>query len=794
MTYLKTRSARRTILHIGLAVVLTASASTASAQGGGPKFSLPSAIAVEADGSIMVAASGSNRSIIRVDPVTGDRVLLQEKGLCTGPLITVPGGVAAEANGDLVVTDSSGTGSGEIVRIDAVSGDRTIVSGPFTGSGTTLGLFIGDIIVDASGDLLTADGSRVFRVDPATGDRVVVSGGATGAGPPISGVHNVALEASGDIVVTDSQHLRVVRIDPVTGDRTIVSDAGTGTGPAWVSPIAISVVASGDLVVLDRDLGAVVRVDAVTGDRTVVSDAVTGTGPLLGDPRGLAVEASGDLLVVDRSLNAVVRVDPSTGDRTLVSSGTARYGSVAAEASGAPIVIDSELNAVVRVDPSNGDASTLSGAGFGAGPGFGSLRDIAVEASGDVVVADDPFAPNATILRIDPVTGDRVVVSDTVTGAGPAFDDLTTIAVEPSGDLVVGDRIQAALLRVDPVTGDRSIVSGLGVGSGPTATPSRIAVEASGAILVLDADDDALYRVDPVTGDRSVISDEHTGSGTEFTAVRGLAIEATGDIVVVDGFRGVFRVDPVTGDRFIVSGSSRGAGPLLIDERDVSVDAGGDLLVVDLVRETMIRVDPESGDRSLLKQFTPPFGCPSAPTAGCTTGFEKGKLIVVEKSPGREKITASLSKGPAFTQLDVGNPTLLGCTALALCVYDDGGALVADLPVDRAGSECPPGKPCWKAIGGALPTGTGFLYKDKDASAAGLGKIKIKGGDAGKSKITVKAANNANKGQTSMPTGVAAALTGTTSVQVQVFSTNDACFEATLSDISVQQSFLFKAK
>ena len=49
------------------------------------------------------------------------------------------------------------------------------------------------------------------------------------------------------------------------------AEAGVGSGPPFFSPTDLAVEASGALVVVDTWLGAVVRVDPVSGDRTVVS-------------------------------------------------------------------------------------------------------------------------------------------------------------------------------------------------------------------------------------------------------------------------------------------------------------------------------------------------------------------------------------------------------------------------------------------------------------------------------------------------------------------------------------------
>ena len=56
--------------------------------------------------------------------------------------------------------------------------------------------------------------------------------GQLGTGPEFVRTDSIAVEASGDLVVTNRFVNSVFRVDPVTGDRTIFSDTGTGAGPA----------------------------------------------------------------------------------------------------------------------------------------------------------------------------------------------------------------------------------------------------------------------------------------------------------------------------------------------------------------------------------------------------------------------------------------------------------------------------------------------------------------------------------------------------------------------------------
>jgi len=111
----------------------------------------------------------------------------------------------------------------------------------------------------------------VVRIDQVTGDRTLVSGPDVGSGQRLVFPAGIAVQADGGIVMTDGFLRAVVRVDPATGDRTIVSDADTGSGPPFVAPQALAVEADGHLVVIDSLLPAVVRVDPATGDRTIVS-------------------------------------------------------------------------------------------------------------------------------------------------------------------------------------------------------------------------------------------------------------------------------------------------------------------------------------------------------------------------------------------------------------------------------------------------------------------------------------------------------------------------------------------
>lgn len=356
-------------------------------------------------------------------------------------------------------------------------------------------------------------------------DTVTVS---VGSGPIVT-PHSLDVEASGQIVMVDqfgdpccSPGNRgvgaVMRVEPTTGNRSVVSiDTAMGS-PAIYHPRDVALAANGQLVVPVTNyddngdlLGAVLMVDSDSGDRSIVSDDLTGNGPPFILPASIAVESDGQLLVTDPILQVVLRVDPVSGDRSVVTGC---------------------LGARFFLSPPRSCLDDL----IGSGPLFEVINYfvfIALEADGHLLVS----GWDLTVLRVDPVSGDRSIVTgctDTVRssdnepqcigdiiGNGPLPGAIGPIAVEAAGNLVVGIGQGSGLLRVDPVTGDRSIVSDVDTGNGPRVPrfPTDIAVDADGNLLLTGNSVQengqqvfrGIMRVDAVTGDRTLVSGDAPG-------------------------------------------------------------------------------------------------------------------------------------------------------------------------------------------------------------------------------------------------------------------------------------------
>lgn len=482
---------------------------------------------------------------------------------------------------------------------------------------------------------------------------------------------DIAVEASGSLVITDGSLRSILRVDPQTGQRTIVSGQDIGGGPPFGLLTGIVVEADGTFVVAYAagslaNMPAVVRVDPRTGDRSVVAggNRNIGSGPSFLSPSRIALEENGSLILIDNFSKAVMRIVLETGERHFVSNASPvgngilfmSLFDIAVGLDGNLIVLDNERRALIQVDPNNGDRTILSGDSVGVGIDFENPIAVTVGANGSLFVADDGRTTatekgRKNVFRIDRNTGARTIVSGNgpavslLTGDGPEFLVLTAIAALSNNDIIVGDSGRGAILQVEPIRGDRTVISEARFGSGPSlASPWRLALEAEGSLVVIDDVLDAIMRIDPTTGDRTIISDEDgAGRGPPLVNPIAIEVEADGTLVVADeGADALMRINPHNGERFVVSGgeSSRGSGPPLLnptaltiasDGRFLTATLGGEQLDGSIIPPAIVSIEPQSGNRVVLSGGTESRGSGLALRNPLGIALEAdGTIIVVD--------------------------------------------------------------------------------------------------------------------------------------------------------------------
>lgn len=348
----------------------------------------------------------------------------------------------------------------------------------------------GDIYVtdlNAFGPGAFGNSGGVIHVDPTTGARTTVSENSAPAGdfPEFVDPYGLALESDGDIVVIGfwsgpggNIFPAVVRVDPNTGARTKVSK-NVDPGPDYSDPRGIAVEDSGDLLVTDPDTpggsaaGRVLRVDPLAGDTTLLSgNTAPGGGNDLIDPWGVSTDANDQVIVADTNAfgagfvlpGGIIGVDPITGTRTAISENNAPVGAPNFEnPGGLPIQISGDIEvtdfgpslaggtgpgSLISVDPAAGGGRTLisDNSNPSNNPDFEEPLD--VDLGEEILVADaDAFPPANTggVISVTRSTGLRSTLSENGNpSGGPDF-------VDPSGIAVVRTALLGLFVEIEAV-------------------------------------------------------------------------------------------------------------------------------------------------------------------------------------------------------------------------------------------------------------------------------------------------------------------------------------------------------
>lgn len=481
---------------------------------------------------IAVADAGRHEVAVVRD---GTRTLLSGAGRGRGPgfqgllrLLWAPGL-------GLVVLDESRVA---LLLVDPVTGDRSLLDGGAPADR--------DLLVDA---MALPDGhiaelfelrERIELLDPAARDRSVLCELWDTAGPSMVAAEGLSPGPDGEILVGDNWTGRILAVDPATGARTLRLDPWSGEGPVLAAVKDTLPLPSGEIAVSIPYWRTVLAV-APEGRRRVLTGNVPPLGAWRLIPTAVRPTPDGRLLVCDAGGRRLVVVDPATRRIEEVSGPTRGAGpSLEAPVAVAGDFVLDKARGLMQIDPRSGDRRVL--APPEAVPGSPFPCDLAVLGDGTLYLSSQR---ERAIHRWE---AGRFVRLD---GRGPALDLPERLLALPSGGLLVTDGKLPALLRVDPRTGDREVVSGLGRGSGPElGWPVGLASDGD-SVLLSDEDADAIVRVDLATGARTRVTDP-TKAGMRLYRPVSLGV-ASGHILVADpGIADLVEVDPRSGQKSAV--------------------------------------------------------------------------------------------------------------------------------------------------------------------------------------------------------------------------------------------------
>ncbi len=324
-------------------------------------------------------------------------------------------------------------------------------------------------VADAGSSASTA---AIIDAAASTGNRSLVTGNGVGSGAALNTPTLVAVAPNGTVyyyeTLASGTTNCIISVNPTTGARAVISGGGTGSGPAFAALSGLAWdYATSALIVSDSGSSSsnsgILSVDPTTGNRTEITGNGHGSGVVLNNPQFVTVAANGTIYYFENqpgiaTSNGVIAVDPSSGSRTLISGGSINAGSgtnfldvtgMAWDLSTATLVVSDAGNstdnpAILRVDPGTGARTVLSGGGVGSGVGLEIPEAVAVALNGNVYYVEEDGAAANSVVEVLPASGNRQILSGGGTGTGTAFVAPTGLAAANLAPVITNTTLTAS--------------------------------------------------------------------------------------------------------------------------------------------------------------------------------------------------------------------------------------------------------------------------------------------------------------------------------------------------------------
>jgi streptogramin lyase len=256
--------------------------------------------------------------------------------------------------------------------------------------------------------------------------------------------YRVAVDASGDVYISDTQNNRVLKETLANGvfTESVVVSTGLAT------PYGVAVDGSGNVYIADNGHNRVVK-ETLSGNsytQTVVPTSA------LSYPTGVAVDASGDLYITDTGHGRILIETPSGGSYVetalTYASNFAQITGIAVDSSGNIYVCDIDNEAVYTETYSAGSytPSTIPTSGLS------NPYDLAVDASGNLYISD--FSNNRIVLETNNSGSYTQSVEPTATLVGALG-----IAIGAGGNLYIADTFGQTIQQLQPSAGNFGAVN-----------------------------------------------------------------------------------------------------------------------------------------------------------------------------------------------------------------------------------------------------------------------------------------------------------------------------------------------
>jgi len=594
----------------------------------------PTAIS-DASGNLLITYSG-------IDSAEGDIDGFQiegQFGSLPAPAVSITSPVSGDifaAPASVIITANALVSAGTVTNVQFFANGVSLGSTPtapfnFTASNLTVGTYTLAAVATAAGISATStvvtvsvlkiqtNTAAAYTWSTLAGRSPTGSADGVGGGVQFDGPAGVAVDAQGNVFVTDSGNNTIRMITAAGVSSTIAGFPGTagtndglGSNARFFAPQGLALDDEGNLFVADTDNNRIREmrphgggwlVSTIAGSGSIYAGSCDscppsggyvdgdGTNAQFNLPIGIAVDGAGNIYVADSENSAIRQITPVGTNDWMVSSIATNAGfrspcGVAVDSASNIYVADTYNEEVRKITPAGARwaVTTLAGNGtLGSTDGTGSAArffkpaGIAVGGGGTIYVTDQV---NDTIRQ---VTAGGVVTtlagaaqtpgSADGTGSAARFSGPFGLGLDMAGNLLVADGEQ---IRKVTSAGVVSTLAGLAVGPGNTDGtgnnarfnyPAGVAVDGVGDLYVADTGNNTIRQVSSAGVVHTLAglagasgNVDGAGENARFTNPGGLALDNGGTLYVADAGNNTIRTLNSAGVVTTIAGQAGTAG------------------------------------------------------------------------------------------------------------------------------------------------------------------------------------------------------------------------------------------